>query len=205
MKIFAFGLLTLLSTSYVFGQYKAEEFEAALLQAKYGAMLVYNGQRNSFSLKFISKSVEPTDQPNIIKVDNLLIQTSITPFTQKLDFENLDDETQKKLLTDWKKYEKDWIEEQLKIKVKEKDEIIKIENRLFLYWTYDMPKDNDSVDKQVYLVSICFDQMLILSGPVEKSKSESILKDKLVGIAKTLNVIPGQVQDINKLYKELMK
>ena len=53
MKKYFLGLLTLISF-LANGQYKAEEFEAALLEAKYGAFLVYNGQTNSFSLKFES-------------------------------------------------------------------------------------------------------------------------------------------------------
>jgi hypothetical protein len=206
MKVILLGLLTTLSAFCALGQkYKPEEFQASLLQAKYGALLVYNGQRNSFSLKFVSKSFEPTDKPNFVRVDNLLMQSSIIPFTQKLDFDNLDDKTQKQLLTGWKKYEKGWIEEQLKQTVNDKEEILKMGNRSVLYWVYDMPKDNETLDKQVYLVCICFDQMLILSGPVEKGKSESLLRDKFIAIAKTLEVNPRQLQDIGKLYKELMK
>jgi hypothetical protein len=111
MKRYLSGLLTLIS-SLANGQYKAEEFEAALLEAKYGALLVYNGQTNSFSLRFESKSFEPTDKPNFIRVDNILLQSSITPFTQELDFRDMDNETKKKFLKSWKAYEKRWVEEQ---------------------------------------------------------------------------------------------
>jgi hypothetical protein len=206
MKKYFFGLLTLVSF-LANGQYKAEEFEAALLQAKYGALLVYNGQINSFSLRFEAKSIEPTNNPNFLIVDNILMQSSITPFTQELDFKNLDNETQKKYLTAWRAYEKKWVEEQLKFKLTEKEEFIDISNRPFLYWTYDMSKDKnkDSVDKQVYVVTICFDQLLILSGPVEKGKKEETIKEKLLTIAKTLTLYRNQTQDIEKLYHELKK
>ena len=206
MKIYLIGLLTL--TSFLAsGQYKAEEFEAALLQAKYGALLMYNGQTNSFSIRFESKSVEPTDKANFLKVDNILMQSSITPFTQALDFKNLGIDTQQKFLSGWKAYEKKWVEEQLKIKLIEKEEFIDISDKTFLYWTYDMPKtkNKDSVDKQVYLVTICFDQLLILNGPVEKGKKEETVKDKLLTVAKTLTLYSNQTQDLKKLYNELMK
>jgi hypothetical protein len=49
MKLISITLLVLSSVDS-FAQYEAEKFEAALLQAKYGAMLVYNGEKNSFSL-----------------------------------------------------------------------------------------------------------------------------------------------------------
>lgn len=189
------------------GQYKAEEFEATLLEANYGALLLYNGTTNSFSIKFVSKSVEPTDKPNFLRVDNILMQSSITPFQQKLDFNNLDKSTQKRYLRGWKLYEKEWIEEQLKIKLTEKEEFIEISNRTFLYWTFSMPRSNEpgSVDSQVYLVAICFDQLLVLNGPVEKGKEEGVVKDKFLTIARTLTLYPNQTQDIEKLYNELKK
>ncbi|TXH27550.1 MAG: hypothetical protein E6Q96_06360 [Cyclobacteriaceae bacterium] len=206
MKIYFFGLLTLIPF-LANGQYKAENFEAALLQAKYGALLVYNGHTNSFTLRFESKSVEPTDKPNFIKVDNVLLQSSLTPFTQEFDSKNLDNEAQRKLLTAWKAYEKKWVEEQIKVKMTERAEFIDISSRSFLYWSYDMPKSKDksSVDKQVYLVSICFDQLLILNGPVEKGKTEEAIKEKFLTIANTLTLYPNQTQDIEKLYHELKK
>ena len=206
MKISLVAVMTLISF-LAFGQYKAEKFQAALLEAKYGALLLYNGQTNSFSLKIESKSVEPTNKATFLKIDNVLIQSSITPFTQKLDFNNLDNPTKKKYLTAWTAYEKEWVEEQLKIKLTEKEEFIEILGRPFLFWTYDMPKseNKNSVDKQVYLVTICFDQLLILNGPVEKSTKEEVIKDKLMTIAKTLTLNPNQTQDIDKLYYELKK
>ena len=206
MKISFFGVLTLISF-LAFGQYKAEKFQTALLEAKYGALLLYNGKTNSFSLKFESKSVVPTDKPNFVRIDNILMQSSISPFTQKLDFNHFDDATTKKYLAGWKDYEKKWVEEQLKIALTEKEEFIDLSGRPFLFWSYDMPKtkNKDSVDKQVYLVTICFDQILILNGPVEKGKSEKTIKDKLVAIAGTLTMNPNQTQDVEKLYYELKK
>lgn len=209
MRIFTLGILTLLSTFSVVGQkYEAETFEAALLEAKYGAMLVYNGQINSFSIRFIAKSFKPTDQENFVIVDDNIIGSSIIPFQVKVDFDKLEEPIQRKFLTQWKQYERDWIEKEKNIKIdKETEEFIKIGGRLFIYWSFDMPKSNDpdAVVKQLHLVTACFDQLLVFSGPVEKNESESILKDKLFGIAKTLSVNPGQVQDIKRLYTELMK
>ena len=188
-------------------KYKAEEFEAALLQAKYGALLVYNGQTNSFTLRFESTAVEPTEQPNFLRVDGLLLQSSITPFTVKLNFQSMDEEAMKQYLLAWKAYEKKWVEEQLKQEVTEKHEFIQISNRPFLYWMYDMPKKHreGNVEKQVFVVTICFDQMLILNGPVVAGEKESNLRDKLLAIAKTVTLYPNQTQDVQKLYNELKK
>jgi hypothetical protein len=196
--------LTLIST-LAHGQYKAEEFEAALLEAKYGALLVYNGQTNSFSLKLESQSVQPTERPNFIMVDSILLQVTIMPFHQKLDFANLDYQTQTKYLTSWKAYEKQWVEEQFKARLTENEELIDISNKPFLYWTFEMPKsgNSNSVDRQVYLAAICFDQLLVLNAPVEKDQGEGTVKDKILLIAKTLTLYPNKTQDLEKLYNEL--
>ncbi len=201
------GALLLFLSSVVYGQYQAEEFQAALLQAKYGALLVYNGQKNSFTIKFVAKTFEPTDKDNFVRVDDYLMSSTIIPFIDKVDFNAMTRVTQQEFLTAWKKYEKEWVEEQLKTKIKEKEEFMEMNGRPFLYWVFDMPKSDDpyAVDKQIHLVTACFDQMLILSGPLEKNKSEAVLRDKLVGIAKSLELYPARTQDINKLYHDLLK
>jgi hypothetical protein len=135
------------------------------------------------------------------------MQASITPFQQKLAFDSLSEEAQRKWLLGWKNYERDWAAEQLKIKLTETEAFVKIGDKLFLQWTFNMPASNKpgSIAKQVYLVTICFDQLLVLNGPLEKGKSESALTEKLKTIASTLQVNPGQVQDLEKLHQELMK
>jgi hypothetical protein len=207
MRLLVATLFVFFSFNAFTQQYEAEKFEAALLQAKYGAMLVYNGEKNSFSLKFVSKAIEPTEKPNFVKVDDILMQASITPFQQKLAFDNLNEEAQRKWLLGWKNYERDWAAEQLKTKLTETEAFVKIGDKLFLQWTFNMPMSDKpgSIAKQVYLVTICFDQILVLNGPLENDKSESALLEKLKSVASTLKLNPGQVQDLEKLYQELMK
>lgn len=202
-------LLTLLLIAIsitAIAQYKPEEFQAGLLQAKYGAMLVYNGQKNSFTLKFVFKSVEPTERPNFVRVDGSLMQSTLFPIHKEYDFASLTEEEQKIVLQNWKLYEKKWVEDQLKSKLNEKEEFLKINDKLCLYWSYDMPTKKDdpyAVVKQMYLVTLCFDQTLVLNGPIEKGKSEIELRNKLTSVAKTLELKAGQVLDMKSLYYEL--
>lgn len=198
------GLL-LLAPCLALGQYKAEQFDAALLEAKYGALLVFNGQNNSLTLKLESPSVTPLEKPGFVRVDNMIMQINLLPFQQKLDFENLDTETRKKYLLAWKEYEKEWAKDQLKSDLKDRTELVDLEGRSFLYWTYEMPKGDGNIDSQVYLVTIVFDQMLIMNGPVETGKKEKTLRERLVAIAKTLTLNPNKTLDIEKLYNELRK
>jgi hypothetical protein len=185
------------------GQYKAEEFQAAMIETKFGAMIVYNGQKNSFTMRVVSKSIEPTEQENFLLVDKKLVQSSIIPFQEEFDFKSLTMEKQKELLSGYKEYEKEYVQDQLKIKLTESEQFINLEGKMFKYWSFDMPKDNSSVVKQVYLFTICFDQILILNGPVEKGQSESGLKSILINMAKSLELFPDKTQDLRKLYFDM--
>jgi len=202
-----------LSNFYVFSQatYKAEPFKAALMQTKTGAMVVYNGKKHSFTIDIISDSIKPSKHPNFVIVDNKVLQASIISFQSKLDFDNLDEEAQIKNLLGYMNYELDYVKNQLKSKdLNEKYEFIKLNDKIFIFWTYDMPKSNESIDKQCYLVTICFDQMLILNTPLTKGKqsyyTESFdkLKEFLLSIGKTLKLNNYSI-DLNKLYNDLNK
>ena len=198
--LLAIGVITSFNLS---GQYKAEEFQAAMIETKFGAMIIYNGQKNSFTLRVVSKSIEPTQQENFLMVDKKLVQSSIIPFQEEFDFKSLTMEKQKELLSGYKEYEKEYVQEQLKIKLVESEQFMNLEGKMFKYWSFDMPKDNGSVVKQVYLFTICFDQILILNGPVEKSQNEAAVKSVLISMAKSLEVFPGKTQDLRKLYFDM--
>jgi hypothetical protein len=184
-------------------QYKAEEFQASLVEAKFGVMIVFNGQKNSFTLRIVSKSIEPSDQENFILVEKKLIQASAIPFQEEFDFKSMNPAMQKELLTGYKEYEKEYLQEQLKIVLVETEQFLNLEGKIFKYWSFDMPKDNNSVSKQVYLFTICFDQILLLNGPVVKGQSESEVKSLLINMAKSLELFPDKTQDLRKLYFDL--
>lgn len=184
--------------------YKAEDFKSALMQTKSGAIIVYTGQQHSFTIDIVGK-ITPSEKPNFVTVDNKILQSSIIPFETKLDFEKLSEEAQKKNLLGYMDYEMNYIKEQLKSKnLNEKYEFITLNNKIFLFWSYDMPKSYKAVDKQCYLVTICFDQMLILNCPVDNGKTFIDIKDMLTNIGKTLKLNNNTI-DLEKLYNELNK
>jgi hypothetical protein len=188
-------------TSY--GQYKAEEFQVALIESKYGALIAYNGQKNSFTLRIVSKSIEPTEAENFLKIDNKLIQFTTIPFQEEFDFKSLSADMQRNLLNGYKEYEKEYVQEQLKMKINESENFLNLEGKMFKYWSFDMPRGNGSVVKQAYLFTICFDQILMLNGPVISGQSEADVKNILVTIAKTIELFPDKVLDLRKLYFDL--
>lgn len=199
LLIFSFFIFSINASA----QYKAEEFQASLVEAKFGVMIVFNGQKNSFTLRIVSKSIEPSEQENFLLVDKKLIQASAIPFQEQFDFKAMSTEQQRELLTGYKEYEKEYLQNQLKTSLTGTEQFLNIEGKIFKYWSFDMPKGNSSVSKQVYLFTICFDQILLLNGPVLKDQAEPEMKTLLVNMAKTLELFPGKTQDVRKLYFDL--
>ncbi|HEY9006394.1 MAG TPA: hypothetical protein VIM75_09680, partial [Ohtaekwangia sp.] len=189
----------------LFAQYKPEDFKAALLETKDGAMIVYNGEKNAFTVRIVAASVTPATEPNFLRINNNLFQSTIIPFQEELDFKTLTPEQQKELLTGYKNYEKEYIEEQLKSKLIDKEEFLIINKKVFKYWAFNMPSGNESVKQQLYLITICYDHMLVLNAPVVKNRSESTIKGMLVDIAHTLQLYNGKTLDLERLSKELKK
>lgn len=182
--------------------YKAEEFESALLQSKTGAFLVFNGEKHSFTIDLLGK-ITPNEKPNFLSINDNILQTLIIPFETKLDFENLTEIEQKENLIAYHNYELDYVKEQLNVKkLNEKYEFVKLNGKVFLKWTYDMPKSFNSVDKQSYLITICFDQILILNAPIINGKKLNEIQELLLKIGKTLKLI-NQPLDLEKLYNDL--
>ena len=212
-RLLAFLIIgfTVLMTVYSQENYKAETFKAAQMQTKTGAMIVYNGEKHSFTIDIIGDTIKPTDHPNFIQVDNGILQASIIPFNTKLDFENMSTDSQKKNLLGYMKYELEYDKEQLNSKdLNEKYEFVTLNGKIFLFWTFDMPKSNETIAKQCTLVTICYDQMLVLNMPVTKGKQTGSLgtydkiKEYLFSTGKTLK-LNDQSLDLNKLYYDLKK
>jgi hypothetical protein len=192
-------LLTALTTQ---AQYQAEEFQTAKLKARYGVMVVYNGQTNSFAFRIEADSVKNTENPNFLWVDGKLLQATIVPFLQNPNAPN--DAEQKRLLEAYRKYEQNYIEKELNTgPLKGKSEYLTINNKPMLFWTLTMPKDDPTIAKQLYIFAICFDQMLTFNAPVEKGKNEADIKKMLMRCAETVEIFPGRLQDLNKLYYEV--
>jgi len=196
------GILILV-TPHLSAQYKAEDFRVALLQTDYGALILFNGKTNSFSLKVGGKSVLPLDKPNFITADSILFQSTVIPFTEQKNFAHLTADEKKDLLLDYRLYEKEYIEAQLHIRLKETVELTDINGQPFLYWSFKMPPDNTSVGQQIYLITICYDQMVVLNAPIPHGRTEAPAKDLFLRIAQTLELNTGHTYDINKLYYTL--
>lgn len=186
-----------------FGPFKAEHFRQICLEARFGAMLAFKGTSNCFTLRFEGKNVQPTQNPGFILLDNHPIQATLIPFQKDFGFSNLEVEKQKELLTRYKNFEKKHVESALKTKILDADGFIVLKNRIFKTWTYQMPTGHKSISKQIYLMCICFDQILILNAPVGLEESGNMVHDRLEAVASTLELFPNTLLDVEGLAKQL--
>ncbi|MDB5257065.1 MAG: hypothetical protein JWM14_1760 [Chitinophagaceae bacterium] len=196
-----------LFNAYSFAQtYTAEKFEPALMQTKTGAILVYNGEKHSFTLELVSPNLRPTENPTFIMLDQSILQAVVLPFSQKLDFDHLSIADQKQILTGYMNYELNYFKQELHQDYKKSiSEWIELNGKLFLFWSYDMPKSNKELGKQIYLTTICFDQIMNLNVPMERKKNDFEDKKKLLTTIGNTLQLNDQPVNLDALYKELTK
>jgi hypothetical protein len=171
MKKFYLLLSLLASTTLLFSQDESparEEFDASYVASKTGGLIVYSGENHSFTIEIKAKDVKTTGQANYLVIGNQIVQSAILPIPKKTDLGSVPLVRQREILRTYIDYELGYFRNSLKqsyTNLKMDWEIIN--GRQFVYWHFDMPKDdNKHVKKQIYLSTICFDQILDLNAPV---------------------------------------
>ncbi|QEC75369.1 hypothetical protein [Mucilaginibacter ginsenosidivorax] len=194
-------LLLLLCSGKLFAQ-TTEKFTPALMETKSGAKVVYTSDRHSITFDVVSKKIVPTDNPNLINVDNKPLQFILIP-NSALSTTDTTLARQKAELLGYADYELDYVKKEVKMKISGVTEKwITINNKLFLFWTYNMPPDNKSVLQQLNLSTLCFAHVLNLNNPVTQGETLETNSDLLLNAAKTLRLNNFKV-DLEALYKQL--
>lgn len=210
MKTLITLLLFVFSNFIVFSQpqkyYPAEEFKSSLLHKKNGVFVVYNGSKHSFTMDIVGDSIKPDAKPYLVTVNNKILKSSITQFQRKFNFDSLDEVFLKQNLIGMMNGLK--IQQHDSKDLDKNYEFIDLNGQIFLFWACEMPKSNKTIDKQYYLETICFDQVLVLNVSVMKrndgnsTTSNDNIKEFLTAIGKTLTLNNYPV-DLEKLSKEL--
>jgi hypothetical protein len=178
-------------------------FEAALLPAPNGALLVFTTKQQSFSVRVVSPKVEPLDKPGFMRVNGQIVQAVILPAPIGPTQQQVGNERAKQLLVAYKEHESSYIQHDLKAPIRnELVRFLHLGNRLFMLWTYDMPATNRQIKQQQYLVSLCFNQALILNCPVERRASAAASLQLLTRIGQTLD-IKNEGANLEQLYYQL--
>lgn len=68
----------------------------------------------------------------------------------------------------------------------EKLQFVTLEGKLNLFWVFDMPKQYKDIRQQCYLVTVCFDHVLVFNCPVTVRETMLRKRAYLLNIAKSL-------------------
>jgi hypothetical protein len=170
MKILIAVFILTLSNVIAYSQskkdYQAEEFQSSIIRKKKSVIVIYNGLKHSFTMEIAGDSIKPDAKPYLLTVNNKILKTSLTQFQRKFNFDSLNQETLKQNMIGVMNYLK--IQHHDSKDLDKKYEIIDLNGRTFLFWSCEMPISNKTIDKEYYLETICYDQVVVLNVPVMK-------------------------------------
>lgn len=178
-----------------------DKYLTGLFSTRVGALLAYTNKQKSFIIEFVSGNIEPSENPDALTVDNIFIISKISPVQANLMFDSMSIDRQKTALILF--MEKEIIHKfTFDAPV---SEWLTINNQLFLFWHIKSNDENSKVDKQMYLTTLCFDQVLNLNTPLERTvgnfESNKLL---LLKVAKSLKLNNFGI-NLQVLHEELNK
>jgi len=186
-------LILLLASAAAVGQKDTpgEYIHASLLQGKKRSLIGWSGREHSFTMDMAARSVKPSDLPEFVNIDGLIVQSTLLPVPQGIDLRHLNPSRQKDLLTKYMKDELDYYRKKLREKYSQSEsEPLTIKGRVFLLWYFDMPENNKMIKRQVYLSTLFFDHVMDLNIPIfevnDFARARSLLV-KMAGSLKTYN------------------
>ena len=133
----------------------------------------------------------------------MIFRPFVLPYQNVTDYDKMSDEKKKETLLNYINYEFSYFKKDQKQDISNlKYEWVILNNKLFIYWIYDMPMSNKTVERQIYLTTVCFDNILTLNLPfLTNTKSLDIYKELLLGIGKSYKSYNSTV-DLDKIYSE---
>lgn len=167
-----------------------EEFNLSYSSNEKGGTVLFQGKSHSFSVDLVGKEVKTMDNPGFYLVDNHIVQTSTVPLPPvKLDLANLTEAQQKQALSAYVDYEMDYFKNEVKLKVTDlQKEWVVLNSRLFILWHFVMPPKRD-IKQQIYLSTICFNQVLDLNTAIQEGEDYSQREESLKQLANTLKTM----------------
>ncbi len=201
MKTRALLLLLMLCSGKLLAQ-SVEKFEPALMEAKFGAKLIYTSETHSVTLDIVSKNIKTTNSPSVINVDEKPLQFVWLP-NVALSTTDTTETRQKAELLGYVDYEVKYVKDEVKLKISDVETtFVTINGKLFIFWSYNMPPDNKSVLKQINLTTLCFAHILNLNNPVTAGQRVETNKKLLFDVANTVK-LNNYKMDLADMYKKL--
>jgi len=182
-----------------------EEAHASLVAGKKRSMIAYTGKGHSFTMDVNAKTAKTSDIPGFVSVDGQIVQATLVPSQPAVDARQFTTAQEKEALTKYMNYELAYYKKKLKQNYTQLEtEWITVNDRLFLVWYFDMPKDYKLVSRQLYFSTLYQDQVLDLNAPVFKTEQFSHARGVLNKLVNTLKTYDKNL-DMEELKKELGK
>jgi hypothetical protein len=199
--------LCLLTGLMAFGQKDtpAEDVHASLLAGKKRSLIVYAGKDHSFTLDVPVRTSKPSDVPGFVTIDKQIVQTSIVPVDRSINTSGLTPAREQEILTKYMNYELIYYKKKLRQDYSHlQTEWVTLQNRLYLVWYFDMPKNYKLVSRQIYLSTLFFDQVIDMNAPVFQGNDFGKAKGILLRMAGTMKTYDTHL-DLAALEKKLNK
>ncbi|HXB34789.1 MAG TPA: hypothetical protein VNV35_15250 [Puia sp.] len=185
-----FSVIILLTTSFTAGAQTAptDDVHASLLAGKKKSLIAYAGQGHSFTLE-IAPTAKPSDVPGFITINKQIFQSTLVPVDKSIDISSLTPAREQDILTRYMNSELAYYKKKLHQRYNNlQTDWVTLQNRLFLVWYFDTPKNNKLISRQIYVSTLFFNQVMDLNAPVfhpeDSEKAKAILL-RLAGSMKT--------------------
>ena len=167
----------------------AEDEHASLLTGKTRSLIAYAGKDHSFTLEVQGRAAKPSDVPGFITIDRQILQSTLVPVDPSIDLTHKGPAHEQDILTRYMNSELVYYKKKLHQHYSSlQTEWVTLQNRLFLVWYFDMPKNEKLITRQIYVSTLFFDQIMDLNAPVfhieDAEKAKAILL-RLAGSMKT--------------------
>ena len=167
----------------------AEDEHASLLTGKKHSLIAYAGKDHSFTLDVQARTVKPSDVPGFITIDQQILQSTLVPVDPSIDLSHNSPAREQDILTRYMNSELAYYKKKLHQRYNNlQTDWVTLQNRLFLVWYFDTPKNNKLISRQIYVSTLFFNQVMDLNAPVfhpeDSEKAKAILL-RLAGSMKT--------------------
>jgi hypothetical protein len=166
-----------------------DDVHAILLAGKKRSLLAYAGKEHSFTLDLQAHPVKLSDVPGFVTIDQQIIQSTLVPVDPSFDLTHNSPAREQDILTRYMNFELAYYKKKLHQSYSNlQTDWVTQQNRIFLVWYFDMPKNNKLISRQIYVSTLFFDQVMDLNAPVfhagDSEKAKAILL-RLAGTMKT--------------------
>ena len=147
-------LILLASTIGAFAQSVPDDAHASLLTGRKKSLLVYSGQSHSFTLD-VAATAKPSDVPGFINVDRQILQSTLVPVDKSINLNNMTPAREQDILTSYMNFELSYYKKKLHQNYSNlQTQWITLQNRIFLIWYFDIPKNQKLISRQIYISTI---------------------------------------------------